>query len=198
MGEDTGGDIVTGRLILRRWRPEDRAPFAVLNADPRVCEFLPAPLSKAESDSLADRIEEHFEQHGFGRFAVEERGTNAFIGFAGLSHPSFDAPFMPAVEISWRLDARHWGQGYATEAARAALAHGFSKLHLEEVVSFTVPANARSRRIMEKIGMYHDAQGDFQHPMLPHGHPLRFHVLYRTHPAPIVEEPAEPDFHTLL
>jgi RimJ/RimL family protein N-acetyltransferase len=169
----------TDRLRLRRWLPGDRAPFAALNADPRVTEHLPKGLSREESDSLAARIEAHFDRHGFGLWAVEICGAAPFAGFLGLSVPAFEAHFTPCVEIGWRLGAEHWGYGYATEGGRAALAFGFEALGLQEVVSFTVPANARSRRVMERIGMTCVPADDFDHPLLPAGHPLRRHVLYR-------------------
>jgi RimJ/RimL family protein N-acetyltransferase len=169
----------TERLLLRRWRESDRLPFRQMNADPRVMEFFPEPLTPEASDSLFDRAQEHFNRHSFGPFAVELIETNAFAGFVGLSIPAFDAPFMPAVEIGWRLASEHWGKGLATEGARAALRYGLETLRLEEVVSFTVPANLRSRRVMEKLGMSHEPSDDFDHPRLPAGHPLRRHVLYR-------------------
>lgn len=169
----------TPRLLLRRWRPEDRAPFAALNADPRVMEHFPSPYSDEETDRMIARIEQHWEQRGFGLWAVEILGAAPFAGFIGLSVPRFDAPFTPCVEIGWRLAAEYWGHGYATEGSRAALAFGFDTLRLEEIVSFTVPENLRSRRVMEKIGMRHDEADDFEHPLLAEGHPLRRHVLYR-------------------
>src|SRR5215510_2994395 len=172
-------EIRTERLLLRRWRPEDRAPFAALNADPRVMQHFPAALSRAESDALADRIAAHFAEHGFGLWAVEVAGAAPFVGFVGLSVPRFTAHFTPCVEIGWRIGAEHWGRGYAPEAARAAVAHGFGELALSEIVSFTVPANASSRRVMEKLGMNRDPKDDFDHPGLPEGHELRRHVLYR-------------------
>lgn len=176
--EGTTNEIRTERLLLRRWRPEDRAPFAALNADPEVVAFLPKPLTRAESDAMIDRIERHFDEHGFGAWAVEAVGKG-FIGLVGLAHVGFDAPFVPAVEIGWRLSRQGWGCGYATEAARAALEHGFETLGLEEVVAFAVPANTRSTAVMERIGMTRDPEGDFDHPSLPSGHPLRRHLLYR-------------------
>jgi RimJ/RimL family protein N-acetyltransferase len=120
-----------------------------------------------------------FEQQGFGPWAVGVRGTASFIGFVGLSVPRFTAHFTPCVEIGWRIAADHWNRGYATEAARAALHMGFDVYQLEEIVSFTVPANLPSRPVMEKIGMTHDAADDFDHPSFPDGHPLKRHVLYR-------------------
>jgi len=171
--------LETERLLLRRWRPSDRAPFAELNADTKVAEFLPGTLTREESDAFAARIEAHFERHGFGLWAVEIPGVASFAGVVGLSVPRFEAHFTPCVEIGWRLAAEHWGKGYATEGARAALDFGFDVLGLEEIVSFTVPGNLGSRRVMEKLGMTHDPEEDFDHPLLPKGHPLRRHVLYR-------------------
>jgi RimJ/RimL family protein N-acetyltransferase len=173
------GEIRTQRLILRPWRDDDLAPFAAMNADPRVMEFFPAPLSRDESDASAGRIRAHFDAHGFGLWAIEVPGRSSFIGFTGLMPPRFEAHFTPAIEIGWRLAFEHWGQGYATEAARAVLAHGFETLGLAEIVSFTAVGNVRSRQVMEKIGMRHDARGDFDHPLIAEGHPLRPHVLYR-------------------
>jgi RimJ/RimL family protein N-acetyltransferase len=171
--------LETRRLRLREWREHDLAAFASLNADPRVMEFFPKPLDRAETDALASRIRDHFARHGFGLWAVEAPGMADFIGFVGLSIPSFQAHFMPCVEIGWRLAHEYWGHGYATEAARAALACGFRDLALDEIVAFTVPPNWRSRRVMERLGMKTSASEDFEHPALPDGHPLRSHVLYR-------------------
>ena len=168
----------TARLILRGWRPEDREPFAVLNADPTVMEYMPARLSRAESDALAQRIEAHFGNHGFGLWAVEIPGATPFAGFIGLSVPSFQAHFTPCVEIGWRLARDQWGKGYATEGAQAVLRFGFEELKLEEIVSFTTAGNLRSRRVMERIGMSYSPADDFDHPGLPEAHPLRRHVLY--------------------
>jgi RimJ/RimL family protein N-acetyltransferase len=171
--------LETQRLLLRRWRDADREPFAALNSDPRVMQFFPTLLSRAESDRLVDRIEAHFEKHGFGLFAAELRAERAFIGFVGLSVPDFEAPFTPCVEIGWRLAAPYWNQGLATEGAKAVLGHAFDSLHLDEIVSFTTLANAPSRRVMEKIGMARAPEDDFDHPKLPQGHLLSRHVLYR-------------------
>lgn len=172
-------ELLTDRLLLRRWRPADREPFARLNADPRVMEHFPAPLTRAETDTLLDRIEARLSERGWGLWAAELRSTGAFIGFTGLSVPSFQARFTPCVEIGWRLAAEYWGGGLATEAARAVLHFAFHELKLPEIVSFTTPANLRSRRVMEKLGMTRDPADDFDHPALPEGHPLRRHVLYR-------------------
>jgi RimJ/RimL family protein N-acetyltransferase len=176
---DLPEELRTQRLLLRRWKRSDRAPFAEINADPRVVEFLPGPLAPDQSDALVDRIEAHFHEHGFGLWAVEIPGVCPLAGFIGLATPNFAAHFNPSVEIGWRLGARHWGQGYATEGARAVVRFGLDTLRLNQIVSFTVPANLRSRRVMEKIGMTRDPTDDFDHPQLPVGHPFRRHVLYR-------------------
>lgn len=176
--------IATGRLLLRRWRESDREPFQALNADPRVMEFFPNRLTPEESDQAIVRIEQHFDRHGFSLYAAELIETKAFIGFIGISIPTFDAPFMPAVEIGWRLAYEYWGRGLATEGASAVVRHAFETFKLPSLVSFTVPANPRSRRVMENIGMVHDRAGDFDHPRLPEGHPLRRHVLYRLYARP--------------
>jgi RimJ/RimL family protein N-acetyltransferase len=171
--------IETDRLLLRRWTEADRAPFFRLNSDAKVMEFMPKPLSRPESDLLVDRIEDHFRKHSFGLYALELRQDHSFVGFLGLAIPAFAAHFTPCVEIGWRLSANHWGKGLATEAARAVVRHAFEQLKLDALVSFTTPANIRSRRVMEKIGMVHNPAEDFDHPNLPDGHPLRRHVLYR-------------------
>lgn len=171
--------LETPRLILRRWRITDREPFARMNADPRVMEFFPNPLTAEECNDAIDRLESHIDRHGFGLLAAELRSTGEFLGFIGLANPDFQAHFTPCVEIGWRLAAEHWGQGLATEGAQALLHHAFTTLALPEVVSFTVPANLRSRRVMEKLGLTRDPNEDFDHPKIPIGHPLRRHVLYR-------------------
>jgi RimJ/RimL family protein N-acetyltransferase len=170
-------DLETPRLILRRWREADREPFFRINSDPLVMEFFPACLTREESDALIGRAEAHFEKHGFGPFAAELRETGELVGFVGLMTPEFEAYFTPCVEIGWRLGARHWNQGIATEGAEAVLRLAFGGLGLQEIAAFTVPANVRSRRVMEKLSMFYD--GEFDHPRLPEGHPLRRHVLYR-------------------
>jgi RimJ/RimL family protein N-acetyltransferase len=174
--------IETTRLHLRAWRDSDRGPFHRMNSDPRVMQYFPAPLSREESDSLIARIEAHQAQHGFTFFAAELRHTAQFIGFIGIVHTPFEAPFTPCVEIGWRLAAEFWGQGLATEGAKAVLRVGFDEWKLPEIVALTVPANLRSRRVMEKLGMTYNPADDFDHPRLPQGHPLRPHVLYRGRP----------------
>lgn len=172
-------EIRTSRLLLRAWRDEDLAPFAALNADPAVMEHFPAPLTRAESDALAAKIRDALARDGFGLWAVEVPGVASFAGFVGLARPTFEAPFTPCVEVGWRLAASCWGRGYATEGARAALDVAFGELRLDEVLSFTSPANVRSRAVMERIGMTRSPADDFEHPRVPQGHPLRPHVLYR-------------------
>jgi len=176
------GSLTTDRLLLRRWRDSDRIPFQKINADPRVMEFFPAPLTPEETDKGIARIEQHFDRYSFGLYAAELIEAETFIGFIGLNVPTFEAPFMPAVEIGWRLAYDCWGQGLATEGARAVVHRAFERLGLASLVSFTTTANLRSRRVMEKIGMVHDPTGDFDHPRLPEDHPLRRHVLYRLYP----------------
>jgi RimJ/RimL family protein N-acetyltransferase len=170
--------LETERLRLREWERGDRGPFAQINADLRVMEFFPKCLNCEESDAMVDRIESHFRAKGFGLYAAELR-DGRFIGYVGLHTPTFEAHFTPCVEIGWRLASDVWGKGLATEGALAVVQHAFENLGLDEIVSFTVPANRRSIRVMEKIGMTRDAGGDFEHPNLPVGHPLRHHVLYR-------------------
>ena len=172
-------ELDTGRLLLRRWRDDDREPFARLNADPVVMEHFPARLTRPESDALVDRIEAHFAARGFGLWAVEVPGVVSFAGFVGLSVPSFAAHFTPCVEVGWRLAPDTWGRGYATEAAAAALDAGFGRFGLDQIVSFTVPANRRSRAVMERLGLRRSPSDDFDHPSLPDGHALKRHVLYR-------------------
>ena len=169
----------TDRLVLRRWREEDLEPFAALNADPAVMEHFFKTLDRAESAAFIARIEAHFDREGFGFWAIEAPGVAPLVGLAGLARPPFQTRFTPCVEVGWRLARAYWGRGYATEAARAALQSGFEHVGLDEIVSFTVPANVRSRAVMERIGMTRSAADDFEHPNLPEGHHLRPHVLYR-------------------
>ncbi|WP_421722883.1 GNAT family N-acetyltransferase [Bauldia sp.] len=171
--------IETERLRLRQWRDADRAPFAAMNADRDVMAYFPEPYTRARSDSFVDSQMAHIEAHGWGWFAIETRETGAFCGFAGLSRPGFQAPFMPAVEIGWRLARPFWGKGYATEGARATIALAFDDLGMESLVSFTTVENRRSRAVMERLGMRRDPSEDFDHPRIPVGHPLARHVLYR-------------------
>jgi ribosomal-protein-alanine N-acetyltransferase len=174
-------ELRTERLLLRSWRASDRGPFAELNADAAVMEHFPAPLSREQSDAMADRIEAHMTEHGWGLWAVEVVGGPEFVGFVGLARATFEAHFTPAVEVGWRLARHAWGRGYAPEAGAAVLAFAFAELALDEVVSFTSVGNVNSRRVMEKLGLTHDPADDFDHPNLPADSPLRRHVLYRIH-----------------
>ena len=171
--------IETERLVLRDWKDEDAAAFAELNADPRVMEFFVRSLDRAQSDALMARIRADLARNGYGLYATEVKDSGAFIGFVGLAKPGFDAPFMPAIEIGWRLARTAWGSGYATEGARGVIDHAFGPLGLDALVSFTAEWNRPSRRVMEKLGMAHDPRDDFVHPDVPPGHKLARHVLYR-------------------
>lgn len=165
------------RVLLRAWRPDDAAPFAALNADPVAMEYFPSTLSRAESDAMIERLQAGLASRGWGSWCLDIDGQCA--GFVGLAVPSFEAHFTPCVEIGWRLAPAHWGHGYVTEAAQCVLDLAFGSLALAEIVSFTVAGNWRSRRVMERLGMQHDAVDDFDHPRITAGHPLQRHVLYR-------------------
>ncbi len=165
--------LATERLLLRRWRESDREAFHALNVDPLVMETIGPVMNRTESDGFMDRIEQRFDEHGFGLWCVELDGEA--IGFTGFMAPWF----REGVEIGWRIRADHWGLGYATEAAQRCLRHGFDDLGFPEVISFTAAINVRSRRVMEKLGLEYDPSEDFEHPSVPVGSPLREHVLYR-------------------
>ncbi len=186
-------EFETQRILLRQWKPTDRAPFAALNSDPRVMEFFPAPLSRAESDMTADRCESLIHERGWGFWAAELKESGAFIGFVGLHIPSAQLPFFPCVEVGWRLAFQHWGKGFATEAARGALQIGFATLGFQEIVSFTAVGNRRSRAVMERLNMRES--GTFEHPLVPDGSSLRLHCLYRLprncHEALLKESPGK-------
>jgi ribosomal-protein-alanine N-acetyltransferase len=169
----------TSRLLLRPWRDEDIAAFAQMSADPVVMEYL-LPLSDRglSVDVWVAQKHAHWDEHGFGQWVVEIPGIASLIGVVGLETVSYEAHFTPAVEVAWRLARPYWGLGYATEAARAALDYGFGQLGLQEIVAVTVPANQRSRRVMERLGMTRMPEDDFDHPRLPEGR-LKRHVLYR-------------------
>ena len=171
--------IETERLQLRLWQPGDVEPFVRINADPLVTEFLPGPVTPDEAQALFGRQSALFEQHGTCYFAAALRETSELVGFLGLKYTADGLPFAPCFDIGWRLGSQWWGGGLATEGALAALRLGFERLGLEEIVSFTVPAIVRSQRVMERIGMMRDVEGDFDHPALAVGHRLGRHVLYR-------------------
>jgi RimJ/RimL family protein N-acetyltransferase len=169
-------EVCTYRLLLRRWLATDREPFAQLNADAEVMRYFPAPLSRPESDALAGRADALFDSHGYGLWALERRDTGEFVGFTGLAPMPAGIPGAGGVEVGWRLARSAWGHGYATEAATAAVRFGIDTVGLAEVNSITAVGNLRSRRVMERLGMH--AAGEFDHPRLPMGSPLRRHVRY--------------------
>ena len=169
----------TKRLILRTWRDDDFQPMCDINQDPLVMAHFPALQDAQTTQRLIDNARRHFDQHGYGLYAVERRDTGEFIGFIGCQVVGFEASFAPATEIAWRLASAYWGNGFATEGARAVLRDAFQRLALPEVVSFTAATNTRSIRVMQKIGLIHDMTGDFEHPRLEPNSPLCRHVLYR-------------------
>ena len=169
--------IATERLVLRGWRPEDLDPFAALNADPEVMRHFPAPLTREESDALAERNRLHIDDHGWGLWAVERKLDGAFLGFTGLARPRPPHPLQNEVEVGWRLARFAWSHGYASEAARASLDFGFNELGLSRIVSFTAVENERSQAVMRRIGMTRAPELDFDHPALK-GHRLERHVVY--------------------
>lgn len=171
-------EFETERLSLRQWCEADREPFAAMNANPRVMEFFPTPLDRAASDAMLDRCQSHIALRGWGLWAIEAKVNREFAGFVGLHIPTHALPFMPCVEVGWRLAVGHWGKGYATEAARAAMRFGFERLGLAEIVSFTAVQHVRSRAVMERLGML-DTGDTFEHPAIPAGNVFRLHCLYR-------------------
>lgn len=172
-------ELHTRRCVLRQWKDSDLAPWAEMNADAEVRRYFASLHSAEQAGAEAQRCRDAIAQRGWGVWALEVPGEFAFAGFVGLMVPHFDAPFVPAVEIGWRLPRAAWGRGFATEAAQAALEFAFTRLALNEVVAIAVPSNQASRRVMQRLGMRHDEAGDFDHPKIEAGHPLRRHVLYR-------------------
>lgn len=171
--------LETPRLILRSWCDADIAPWAAMGADDKVMEFFPSTYERTQAESLAASMRERLEANGFGWWVMEIKDGAPFAGVVCLQDVPFDAPFTPAIEVGWRLARDHWGYGYATEGARAALAFAFEVLNRDEVVAMTASINLRSQRVMERLGMTHDAREDFDHPRFEPGHRLRRHVLYR-------------------
>lgn len=165
------------QVTLRQWRDSDLAPYAAMNADPEVMRYFPSLLNREQSAAWLARQRSLIEQRGWGLWALDVDGT--FAGFIGLAIPGFEAPFMPCVEVGWRLRREYWGKGLAYRGALQALEYGFNILKLPEIVSFTATANVPSRRLMERLGFVHDSASDFEHPFIPEGHELRAHVLYR-------------------
>lgn len=171
--------VETPRLILRDWRDDDVEAWVAINADPRVTEFFPKSYTRELSEASAAAIRAQLSRDGFGWWALEIRGGPSFVGSIALQAVPFQAHFTPANEIGWRLATEHWGRGYATEGARAALEFAFNELKWREVVAFTAASNLRSQRVMERLGMTHDGNDDFDHPRVEAGHALRRHLLYR-------------------
>lgn len=168
--------FTTERLGFRHWHPSDTEPFIAMNSSTTAMEFFPSPLNRNESLAFIQRIQNHFQEHGYGLYAVETLSNHEFIGFIGFSHPRFDSFFTPCVEIGWRLAVQHWGKGFATEGARACIEYGFAALDFRDIYSFTATINTRSERVMAKIGMKYI--GEFNHPALPENSQLQRHVLY--------------------
>ena len=171
--------LETSRLILRPFDLNDLDAMAAIDQDPKVCEYLPGIGNRAATAAGIQRIMTHYQDRGFSLYAVELKSTHEMIGWVGLMTPSFEAHFTPAVEIGWRLASAHWNQGYATEGAKAVLHYAFTQLNLVDLVSFTVVNNKASRRVMEKIGMHHNPDEEFDHPNIADDSPLKRHVLYR-------------------
>lgn len=169
-------EIETPRLLLRRWEHADLGGFTAMNADPQVMRYFPQPYSEARTLQLYDAIQKEFAEYGYGLYAAQEKSSDAFMGFIGFHWARFDADFCPCIEIGWRLGREFWNRGYATEGAKACLAHGFSRLGFERVYSFTSVTNLPSQRVMQKIGMR--PYTSFEHPEVAAGHPLRPHVCY--------------------
>lgn len=171
--------LQTKRLLLRPWKESDLAPFAKLNADPKVMEFFPNTLSRKESDALVKKFQEENEEQGYGYWAIEVPNLAEFIGFVGLKYWNLETNFAPCVDIGWRLDSSHWGRGYATEGARRVLQYGFEEIKLTEIVSMATTGNERSQNVMRRLGMTTDPNENFEHPRVPRGDPLSWRVLYR-------------------
>ena len=179
MSSDYPTILRTRRLILREWKESDLLPFARMNCDQQVMEFMLEKMTKEETRQSIEGIKKHFDAHGFGRWAVEIADSEKFIGCVGLNIPAYTLPFSPCVEVAWRIRTDEWGKGYAPEAANEALRDGFERAGLQEIVSFTASTNFKSRRVMEKLVMRYCPAENFDHPLVPEGHSLRHHVLYR-------------------
>jgi [ribosomal protein S5]-alanine N-acetyltransferase len=169
--------ISTPRLNLREWKQEDTGPFIKMNMDKEVMRYFPSIQNEAETTAQIARIKQHFNDYGYGLYALERKDTGAFIGFTGFAHPRFESFFTPCVEIGWRLNKEHWNMGFATEAARACIKFGFGELNFNEIVSFTAVVNLPSINVMKKSGL--SMVGEFEHPLVKEGHVLRSHVLYK-------------------
>ena len=166
----------TKRLIFRDWKEQDLNEFRIMNKDPRVMKYFPKTLTNEETDDFYHRIQDEFRTYGYGLYAVETKHNNDFIGFIGFHRATFTSQFTPCIEIGWRLKYDSWGNGYATEGAKACLNYGFHSLGFDQVYSFTAAINHPSENVMKKIGM--SKIMEFEHPNVAKNHPLRSHVLY--------------------
>lgn len=171
-------ETITSRLKLRQWKDSDLPVFSAMNADPEVMKYYPGVLNEEQSNNMAQKFRSLIEERGWGFWAVERLEDEAFLGFVGLHEPEYDLPVTPCVEIGWRLGRKYWGNGYATEGAKASLGVAFNELNLLEVYSFTPITNRKSQAVMERIGMK-NTNNNFEHPMIPENHPLREHYLYK-------------------
>ncbi len=171
--------LETERLILRTWIDSDLQPMFEINQDPIVMEYFLGLQDLETTKNLITKVNNHFDQHGYSLYACVKKDSREFVGFIGLLIADFNAHFTPATEISWRLSSKHWAQGLATEGAKAVLNYAFRKLQITEIVSFTAMDNAKSIKVMQKIGLQHNADDDFDHPKLDDNSPLQRHVLYR-------------------
>ncbi len=171
--------LETDRLILRTWVDEDLESMFAINQDPKVMEYFPSLQNLEMTKNFIDKVNTHFENHGYSLYASARKDTKEFIGFIGLLIADFESHFTPATEIGWRLSSNHWGQGFATEGAKAVLDYAFRELKIPEIVSFTAAGNSKSIKVMQKIGLQHNERDDFDHPKLEDTSPLKRHVLYR-------------------
>ncbi|PCI75540.1 GNAT family N-acetyltransferase [Candidatus Aerophobetes bacterium] len=171
--------LETERLILRTWIDTDLQPMCAINQDPKVMQYFPSLQDLDATKHLITKINAHFDTYGYSLYAAVRKDTDEFIGFIGLLNVNFKAHFTPATEIGWRLASNQWGQGFATEGAKAVLDYAFKTLEIPEIVSFTATDNAPSKRVMEKIGLSRQKSDDFDHPKLNDNSPLKRHVLYR-------------------
>ncbi len=171
--------IETERLILRAFVEADREPWAAMNADPEVMRHFPATLSRAEADAVIERVNGKIAASGVGFWALERKADGQFLGFAGLNCIAHEnLPIFGQWEVGWRLARHAWGQGYASEAGRAALAHGFGKMGLERILAYTAITNTPSEAVMQRLGMTRAEDMDFEHPLVPEGNPIRRHIVY--------------------
>ncbi len=171
--------IETERLILRTWKEEDIEPYFLINQDSKVLKYLLGPLTREHIQEVIERMNAQQNERDYTLWAAELKSSKQMIGFIGLNYTDWKSKFTPNVEIGWRLGSQYWGNGYAPEAAKACLDYGFNKINLKEIISFTVPSNAKSLKVMEKIGLKRDFKNNFAHPKLPHDHHLSQHILYR-------------------